>query len=1429
MRLSRKDKKFLTLLVVTCLLVMAEYSVYAFDPVLPQERLNDIVQIGTITPTQFEELDEATIQIILERRDVQSLLRNHFELLGLYGETSAGLILKKPEDWSRLSEELALSGTTFQKVYDVWYREKIQNQPELLTGDTEQMEAFFEKHFSSTEENMLADGRVIGTDVNWATFAYEQGLPIAAGILLIMYQAWWRKRKEEESTEDWGGLKTIYSEIFEKDNKDFGHFYSAATSDNRIFSFSDWYPRLWEFLRIEKTKFEDETTFKSKAQELVSLVQSYVSSRQAKQKAEFEATFQSVLAELSKEEIQALSQGKFNIEHLPEFLEKEIIEVVMTEETVRLEDGWTQFSENLLTEKGLTDFFDEQLLIIEDRLLNHPEKVQEILAMVQENWEVKFKAERQVEIENITAQADALYNDLVRYAVYNYQYENVAKARNDFYLEKVKELDQILAPQKEVLTTVFAKYTDSFEEKKEVIDETVRQITYRQELVEDIDYITSVSELFPYEKEPTPPSPETVETVTQEFYERYKPVFEKEEEINYLNATLVAAKITYDVTIGAQKEECDALIESIKTKIVNVGNEIVELEKKMDPTKNTVIAHAEVYSEEIDRVFDKQLYELSEAHEKMKADIIASWTPSLSDPDYWTRVRAQDNMDGSIAYYQKKYDETRKQIKSYRTGSAFRKIACIKQVREQDRNDFNEKQKQARTNYLEKRKENPAKKRAIQYLMGLEDSKPISKFFEVQQATVLNSDTIQGEILSLREQLDQPSPYTAEIQEIEEQMATSLAYSFEEYLTRNGITNTSWVVKDDWLRSKENIGRHGDYWGQKYAAYANYIVRDFVGYDEGIVNTLRDAAMKAHQEAIDAYDGWQQFFKQHPLLHEENMNVLGARLGSLQREDAEYKEVIAEQIATLEKEVQVQTSSSFTSAQWLNKTVEERQKDTLTNVIVETEIKASLGEDITAVDPTELITHFSNVRESQLIIQQNNLEASVRTAKNPLAFDESVMVAPIVARMYFAETPEGIAQKSAYFDGITAGVSDGSLSMKDPVTYIRNDNGTYTAVYRDTGAVVGTEYAGITQTTIRTDSNGVAITAQPATVLDQVKVSLASKQVEVVSSAPEVIPVVATVEEIAETPEIIAEAEAIVERKREEVLNIEKIQELEKATILNYEEIFAVDSALEFGFGLFDGVKSEVKDLLSLLNPMTWIAIGQIALAFKQAKNQLLWALFTDPINLFNHLKETLPEGILVANNAINEMIESAKERIANADDREKGAVLAILLLNLLPIEKIGKAGKLTKWADDIVLAIRNFTPSPKLVGVNVGGGTTMIDDLIGGAQKYADDMGRAGGKMIDYRKVDDVIEETLRLEPGQMSTSQHWLNTDEVLEATENFLGKEYVKSGPHGYRSADGLRRFRMDPESFVGDNPHVHFELFDSPNATSSSIINHVKFIP
>jgi hypothetical protein len=81
---------------------------------------------------------------------------------------------------------------------------------------------------------------------------------------------------------------------------------------------------------------------------------------------------------------------------------------------------------------------------------------------------------------------------------------------------------------------------------------------------------------------------------------------------------------------------------------------------------------------------------------------------------------------------------------------------------------------------------------------------------------------------------------------------------------------------------------------------------------------------------------------------------------------------------------------------------------------------------------------------------------------------------------------------------------------------------------------------------------------------------------------------------------------------------------------------------------------------------------------------------------------------------------------------------------------------------------------------------------------------------------------------------SEHPMTADEALDAAHRFLGDDYVEKGVNRgvFRSADGLRQFRMDPDSIQGkhwpDIPHVHFEIFPEPGAKKATVNNHVPLI-
>lgn len=74
--------------------------------------------------------------------------------------------------------------------------------------------------------------------------------------------------------------------------------------------------------------------------------------------------------------------------------------------------------------------------------------------------------------------------------------------------------------------------------------------------------------------------------------------------------------------------------------------------------------------------------------------------------------------------------------------------------------------------------------------------------------------------------------------------------------------------------------------------------------------------------------------------------------------------------------------------------------------------------------------------------------------------------------------------------------------------------------------------------------------------------------------------------------------------------------------------------------------------------------------------------------------------------------------------------------------------------------------------------------------------------------------------------------STSQALDAAGRWLGPNYRELGRPGsgvFRSADGLRQFRMAPNDLAphDDDPHVHFEFFEHPNDQQPSENLHLYF--
>ncbi|UNO41078.1 putative T7SS-secreted protein [Streptomyces sp. MST-110588] len=78
---------------------------------------------------------------------------------------------------------------------------------------------------------------------------------------------------------------------------------------------------------------------------------------------------------------------------------------------------------------------------------------------------------------------------------------------------------------------------------------------------------------------------------------------------------------------------------------------------------------------------------------------------------------------------------------------------------------------------------------------------------------------------------------------------------------------------------------------------------------------------------------------------------------------------------------------------------------------------------------------------------------------------------------------------------------------------------------------------------------------------------------------------------------------------------------------------------------------------------------------------------------------------------------------------------------------------------------------------------------------------------------------------------SDHPMPFNEALKAGADFLGEGYRELGKNTwvFRSADGLRQFRIDRDSLAGGHwphvPHVHFEIYENGQAKKAFVNNHV----
>jgi hypothetical protein len=126
------------------------------------------------------------------------------------------------------------------------------------------------------------------------------------------------------------------------------------------------------------------------------------------------------------------------------------------------------------------------------------------------------------------------------------------------------------------------------------------------------------------------------------------------------------------------------------------------------------------------------------------------------------------------------------------------------------------------------------------------------------------------------------------------------------------------------------------------------------------------------------------------------------------------------------------------------------------------------------------------------------------------------------------------------------------------------------------------------------------------------------------------------------------------------------------------------------------------------------------------------------------------------------------------------------------------------------------------------GTGALAVKGVRGTPKAYA-----AANPVKAPSNVEAVIAETIAGKGNIKSKTT--LTAEELLQAGEEFLEAGYGQIGKPDsgvFRSADGLRQFRIDSNSLLGKHapgvPHGHLEINAFPNASKPSINNHIPFL-
>ena len=247
-----------------------------------------------------------------------------------------------------------------------------------------------------------------------------------------------------------------------------------------------------------------------------------------------------------------------------------------------------------------------------------------------------------------------------------------------------------------------------------------------------------------------------------------------------------------------------------------------------------------------------------------------------------------------------------------------------------------------------------------------------------------------------------------------------------------------WMTKDGWIRDKRQNGRSSNlYWNRKLGKYYGSLARSRSSWSPHLENVLTNLSKKAHKERLNSYRGWQNYYKEHPLVREKKRAAWTTRLCQLETAEKNRQSFLTDQSKTLNEITNKTKTTLWSNYKWFGKTAEERAFDPLTQSIIKAEKK--LPQQTTA---KEFLDGF-NTKQAQFLDNQQSFLSAYTPAHISLSsistYNKNREIGGMLRSLQFYATPRGENIRNSLYETSSDGrhphgnSGRAAISIKNPI------------------------------------------------------------------------------------------------------------------------------------------------------------------------------------------------------------------------------------------------------------------------------------------------------------------------------------------------------------------------------------------------------------